>query len=147
MYAKPKEVDTTFGLVNHATTFLAGYGIYVCTSTDRFVGRMLDADANIHKTNGHAFFGAFDSNKYTMAQAYCRAGRYANAIRMAVGQMERSNILHNHGQRPRHGNNFYHHTMDSAKTYAQTFLPLPLKKVEGIWKMNAKCSAAITIHD
>ena len=37
MFEKPDEVDTTFGLINRALTFLAGYGIYVCTSTDRFV--------------------------------------------------------------------------------------------------------------
>ena len=31
MYERPDEVDTTFGLVNRALTFPAGYGIYVAT--------------------------------------------------------------------------------------------------------------------
>ena len=68
------------------------YGIYVCTSTDRFVGRMVDAHATIQKIKGHSFFGAFDSDKYIKVQAYCRAGRYANAIRIAVEQMKGNNI-------------------------------------------------------
>ena len=53
---------------------------------------MLDAHANIHKIKGHALFGAFDFEKYTQAQAYCMTGRYANAIRIAIDQMERKNI-------------------------------------------------------
>ena len=87
MFEKPDEVDTNFGLINRALTFLAGYDIYICTSTDRFVGRLLDAHANIHRIKGHSLLGAFDSEKYAKAQAFCRTGRYANAIRIEIDQM------------------------------------------------------------
>ena len=89
MRETPPEVDTTFGLVNRALTFLAGYCMYVSISTDRFVGRMLDAHANILRIKGHALVGAFDSEKYTKAQAYCRTGRYANAIQIAIDQIKK----------------------------------------------------------
>ena len=71
---------------------LAGYGIYVCTSTDRFVGRMLDAHAKAHDVKGHLLTGAFNSEKYIKGQTYCRIRRYANTIRIAIKELKRISI-------------------------------------------------------
>ena len=42
MLTDPDEVNNSVGFIQKALCFLAGYGIYICTSTGRIVGRMLD---------------------------------------------------------------------------------------------------------
>ena len=64
----------------------------MCTSTDPFVGRMGDAHATIHRVKGHAVLGTFDLAKYTKARAYCRVGRYANSIQIAIAKMKEHKI-------------------------------------------------------
>ena len=45
MLTDPDEVDNSIGFMHLALSFLAGYGIYISTATDRLVGRMLDTHA------------------------------------------------------------------------------------------------------
>ena len=52
MFEYPSNVNMDFGTINSALAFLAGYDIYVCTSTDRFVGIMSDAHATIYRVKG-----------------------------------------------------------------------------------------------
>ena len=54
----PSELDSHSGLVTDALRFLAGYGLYLSLSTDRFVSRVLDALApSTHQPLVGAFQG------------------------------------------------------------------------------------------
>ena len=64
MFVDPDKIANNFGLVPKAISFLAGYGTYICVSTDRFVGRMLDIHAKQRKVSGHPLIGLFNVNVY-----------------------------------------------------------------------------------
>ena len=81
--------------------FLAGYGIYIGTLTDRFVGRMLDAHAKGQRITGHRLFGAFDAERYIRAQAYRTIGRCVNPIRIAISEINIINIPQNDWTKPK----------------------------------------------
>ena len=91
MFADPEKFDNNFGLIPKAMSFLTGYGIYICTSTDRFVRRMLDIFAKQRKASGHVVIGLFDEKVYKKVQDYYRIGYYANSFRTASTDLNKEN--------------------------------------------------------
>ena len=76
----PSELDSHSGLVTDAVRFLAGYGLYLSLSTDRFVGRVLDALA---PSTHQPLLGAFQASAFHASGRYARVGVLANSIRLA----------------------------------------------------------------
>ena len=56
---------------------------------------MLDTHAIIHRVKGHPLIGGFDATKFSKAQMYCRVGKYANTIRMAMAKIKELGIPQN----------------------------------------------------
>ena len=67
----PSELDSHRGLVTDALRFLAGYGLYLSLSTDRFVSRVLDALA---PSTHQPLVGAFQASAYHASSRYARVG-------------------------------------------------------------------------
>ena len=87
MSRDPSKFDTNFCLVPKAVAFLAGYGVYICTSNDKLVGRMLFNNAIQHRISGHPMIGLFNANLYKKNQGNYRVGYYANTIRIVIGEL------------------------------------------------------------
>ena len=76
----PPELQAQDGLITNALSFLAGYGLYLSVSTDRFISRLLD---NLHPPRPHALVGPFSQTKFEAAARFCRVGVLANSLRLA----------------------------------------------------------------
>ena len=83
-FTSANKIDNKFAVVPKAMAFLARYGIYMCTSTDKFVGRMLDIHARQHHVSGHPLIGLFNANLNKTNENHCRVRKFANTIRIAI---------------------------------------------------------------
>lgn len=88
------------GIIFSAMTFLAGYGIMVTLSTDRYVGRILGALQLRLGSCAHQFFGPLDPSAYQTGVEFCRVGALANLIRHAVDRLGALGVERAHGGRP-----------------------------------------------
>ena len=70
------------GVVTSALRFLSGYGIYVGVSTDRWVGRLLDAHQHRHRIAFQKIVLPFRESDYLAGGSLCRVGPIANSLRM-----------------------------------------------------------------
>lgn len=86
------EADGVCGLVVNALRFLAGYGIYVSLSTDRFVSRTLDAIARRRGRRHLLMIGRYDQRAFEEGAAMCRVGRLANSIRRVFNEQRSANL-------------------------------------------------------
>ena len=85
--SSPHTLPNFAGLLLSALNLLAGYGIYISLSTDRFVARMLD---NLRPPPPHPLVGRFKPDVFDAAARYCRVGVLANSVRLAwVSLVER----------------------------------------------------------
>ena len=84
MRTAPADADAYDGLIPRALRFLAGYGIHVTVATDRRVGRFLDILASRRGHVPQTLVGAFGHGRFQRGSAYCRVGRTANAVRLAL---------------------------------------------------------------
>ena len=84
VYTHPIKIHNNLGLISKAMSFLAGYGIYVTLSTNRFVARMLDVHAQTRKVSGPPLIGPLNFNFFRRGQEYCRIGYLANTFRIAI---------------------------------------------------------------
>lgn len=88
------------GLVPNAMRFLAGYGMYVTTSTDRTVARILDAIAREQGFRCHSLVGPFDARLFHQGQTFCRIGNVANAVRRVVRDLTARRVPRDLWRRP-----------------------------------------------
>ena len=73
--------------------FLAGYGIVVNPSSERFVGRMLDGLAKKHNYSPQTLTGPLNCNLHGKKQQYSQVSFYASTIRKACVTLRSNNFL------------------------------------------------------
>ena len=93
MSLAPGAVEAFSGVLPNAMRFLAGYGVYVHVATDRTVSRLLDALANRLDCGPHLMVGPFEERVFRRAADFCRVGRTANALRLAVSRLRSAGAL------------------------------------------------------
>ena len=95
----PAELPRHCGLVATALHFLAGYGLYLNVSTDRFISRLLD---NLNPAPTQPLHGPFHPSRFEAAARFARCGTIANSVAQDVppsrwGEAELwSNLLPEH---------------------------------------------------
>ena len=73
----PAELPRHCGLVATALHFLAGYGLYLNVSTDRFISRLLD---NLNPAPPQPLHGPFHPSRFEAAARYARCGTIAKQL-------------------------------------------------------------------
>ena len=79
---------------------MAGYGLYLSLSTDRFICRMLD---NLAPPNPHPLHGPYLPSRFQAAARYARCSVTANAVRAAWRQAVAQGIPLAAGEKPLSG--------------------------------------------
>ena len=87
--AQPAEVAQHEGLVTQAMRFLAGYGLYINVSTDRFVSRVLD---QLNRSDAQPLHGPFEPARFLTAARYCRVSSIANTVRAILKSLARRSV-------------------------------------------------------
>ena len=89
------------GMLLNALQLLAGYGLYLSLSTDRFISRLLD---NLAPPNPHPLHGPYLPSRLQAAARYARCSVTANAVRAAWRQAVAQGIPPSHsGEKPLSG--------------------------------------------
>ena len=76
----PAQLQCHENMLLNALQLLAGYGLYLSLSTDRFICRMLD---NLAPPNPHPLHGPYLPSRFQAAARYARCSVTANAVRTA----------------------------------------------------------------
>ena len=93
MQVHPAEASAQQGLVCRAMLFLAGYGIYLAVSSERFLSRLLD-HLKVRLGSAHALLvGPADEWSHQQGRQFCRVGRFANAMRRALATLQRDFVV------------------------------------------------------
>ena len=77
MDSPPAELPRHCGLVATALHFLAGYGLYLNVSTDRFISRLLD---NLNPAPPQPLHGPFHPSRFEAAARFARCGTIAKQL-------------------------------------------------------------------
>ena len=93
MQVHPAEASAQQGIVCRAMLFLAGYGIYLAVSSERFLSRLLD-HLKVRLGSAHALLvGPADEWSHQQGRHFCRVGRFANAMRRALVTLQRDFVV------------------------------------------------------
>lgn len=87
MALPPETADDRHDLVCNAFRFLAGYGIYMETSTDRTVGRILDALQAQAGLTPQSMSDSYHKGSFSRCVRFCRIGKAANSIRHSIATL------------------------------------------------------------
>ena len=89
------QVDNRNDMVCKALRFLAGYGIYVEVSTDRTLGRILDAIQSHSIQQPQSMAAGYNHDAFCEGAYYSRIGRTANKIRNTIKNLKQQGISTN----------------------------------------------------
>ena len=90
MQASPPANDILNGTICRAMLFLAGYGLYISTSADRTVGRILDALHSLRGSRCLSMVGPYNACDEKTGRSFCRIGKIANGVRQLVSALSDS---------------------------------------------------------
>ena len=83
LHCPPAQLHCHQGMLLSALHLLAGYGLYLSLSTDRFICRLLD---NLAPPNPHPLHGPYLPTRFQAAAQFARCSVTANAVRTAWQQ-------------------------------------------------------------
>ncbi|CAE7837193.1 unnamed protein product [Symbiodinium sp. CCMP2592] len=102
MSMAPEAAEQCDYMIVRALRHLAGYGIFVNSSMDRTVCRILDHLADLQGHRPPGLIGPFEQRKHTNMLPYCRVGRLANAVRSCLLHFRNNGIADTEWGDPAH---------------------------------------------